>query len=206
MMSGGGLLFGGRIADLLSRKRVFLTGLAVFTFASIVSGFAGGGTELITARAAQGLSAGLMTPAALSIIMTTYSGAQRRTGLALWGAVGSLGVAAGVLLGGALATWAGWQTIFWINAPIGAVAFLVGLEVVPQREDATRRAEPGCSRYRRCAGSVRVPADAGCAGRVRRCTCTTEPAHEAATWWPASSPHLCRLPRSGLPPGWRPYA
>ena len=73
-----------------------------------------------------------MTPAALSIIMTTYSGAQRRTGLALWGAVGSLGVAAGVLLGGALTTWAGWQTIFWINAPIGAVAFLVGLKVIPQ--------------------------------------------------------------------------
>jgi EmrB/QacA subfamily drug resistance transporter len=132
MMSGGGLLFGGRIADLLSRKWVFLSGLAVFTAASVVSGFAGSATELITARAAQGLSAALMTPAALSIIMTTYSGAQRRTGLALWGAVGSLGVAAGVLLGGALTTWAGWQAIFFINAPVGAIAFLVGLQVVPQ--------------------------------------------------------------------------
>ncbi len=131
MMSGGGLLLGGRIADLLSRKWVFLTGLAVFTLASIVSGFASGAGELITARAAQGLSAALMTPAALSIIMTTYSGAQRRTGLALWGAVGSLGVAAGVLLGGALTTWAGWQTIFWVNAPIGAIAFLLGLKVIP---------------------------------------------------------------------------
>ena len=131
MMSGGGLLFGGRVADLLSRKWVFLSGLAVFTGASVVSGFAGSATELIAARAAQGLSAALMTPAALSIIMTTYSGAQRRTGLALWGAVGSLGVAAGVLLGGALTTWAGWQTIFWINAPIGAVALLVGLKVIP---------------------------------------------------------------------------
>ncbi len=131
MMSGGALLLGGRIADLLSRKWVFLTGLAVFTLASIVSGFASGAGELITARAAQGLSAAFMTPAALSIIMTTYSGAQRRTGLALWGAVGSLGVAAGVLLGGALTTWAGWQTIFWINAPIGAIAFLLGLKVIP---------------------------------------------------------------------------
>jgi EmrB/QacA subfamily drug resistance transporter len=131
MMSGGGLLFGGRIADLLSRKWVFLTGLAVFTLASIVSGFASSATELITARAGQGLSAALMTPAALSIIMTTYSGAQRRLGLTLWGAVGSLGVAAGVLLGGALTTWAGWQTIFWINAPIGAVALLAGLKVIP---------------------------------------------------------------------------
>lgn len=131
MMSGGGLLFGGRIADLLSRKWVFLTGLTVFTIASVVSGFAGGAGELIAARAGQGLSAALMTPAALSIIMTTYSGAQRRLGLTLWGAVGSLGVAAGVLLGGALTTWAGWQTIFWINAPIGALALLAGLKVIP---------------------------------------------------------------------------
>ena len=132
MMSGGGLLFGGRIADLLSRKRVFLAGLLVFTAASVVSGFAGSAPQLIGARAAQGLSAALMTPAALSLIMTTYSGAQRRTGLALWGAVGSLGVAAGVLLGGALTTWAGWQAIFWINAPIGAIAFVVGLRVIPR--------------------------------------------------------------------------
>jgi EmrB/QacA subfamily drug resistance transporter len=131
MMSGGGLLFGGRIADLLSRKWVFLTGLTVFTIASIISGFAGGAGELIAARAGQGLSAALMTPAALSIIMTTYSGAQRRLGLTLWGAVGSLGVAAGVLLGGALTTWAGWQTIFWINAPIAALALLAGLKFIP---------------------------------------------------------------------------
>ncbi len=131
MMSGGGLLFGGRIADLLPRKWVFLTGLTVFTVASILSGFAGGAGELIAARAGQGLSAALMTPAAMSIIMTTYSGAQRRLGLTLWGAVGSLGVIAGVLLGGALTTWAGWQTIFWINAPIGAVALLAGLKLIP---------------------------------------------------------------------------
>ena len=131
MMSGGALLFGGRVADLLSRKLVFLTGLTVFTIASIISGLASGAGELIAARAGQGLSAALMTPAALSIIMTTYSGAQRRLGLTLWGAVGSLGVAAGVLLGGALTTWAGWQTIFWINAPIGALALLAGLKLIP---------------------------------------------------------------------------
>lgn len=131
MMSGGGLLLGGRIADLLSRKGVFLTGLTVFTAASIISGIATSAGELVAARAGQGLSAALMTPAALSIIMTTYSGAQRHLGLTLWGAVGSLGVAAGVLLGGALTTWAGWQTIFFVNAPIGAVAVLVGLRVIP---------------------------------------------------------------------------
>jgi hypothetical protein len=103
----------------------------VFTIASIASGFAGSAGQLIAARAGQGLAAAPMTPAALSIIMTTYSGAQRRLGLTLWGAVGSLGVAAGVLLGGALTTWAGWQTIFFINAPIGAAALLAGLKVIP---------------------------------------------------------------------------
>ncbi|MDT4910152.1 MAG: hypothetical protein QOI69_3393, partial [Pseudonocardiales bacterium] len=77
MMSGGGLLLGGRIADLLSRRRVFLTGLTLFTSASVLSGFAGNATELIAARAGQGLAAALMTPAALSLIMTTYSGSQR---------------------------------------------------------------------------------------------------------------------------------
>ena len=117
MMSGGGLLLGGRIADLLSRRRVFLTGLTLFTVASLVSGFADSGSQLIAARAVQGLSAALLTPSALSLIMTTYAGAQRKTALAMWGAVGSLGVAAGVLLGGALTTWASWQSIFWINGP-----------------------------------------------------------------------------------------
>jgi EmrB/QacA subfamily drug resistance transporter len=132
VMSGGGLLLGGRIADLLPRRGVFLTGLAVFTSASLLSGFARTATELIAARAGQGLAAALMTPAALSLIMTTYSGAQKRKGLAMWGAVGSLGVAAGVLLGGALTTWAGWQSIFWINGPIGAVALIVAAKVLPQ--------------------------------------------------------------------------
>ncbi len=132
MMSGGGLLLGGRVADLLSRRRVFLTGLTLFTGASLLTGFATTAGELIAARAAQGLAAALMTPAALSLVMTTYTGAQRRKGLALWGAVGSLGVAGGVLVGGALTTWAGWETIFWVNGPIGAVALVVALKVLPQ--------------------------------------------------------------------------
>jgi EmrB/QacA subfamily drug resistance transporter len=136
LLSGGGLLLGGRIADLLPRRRVFLTGLSVFTVASLLSGFAGGATMLIAARAGQGLGAALMTPAALSIIMTTYSGAQRTRGLALWGAVGSLAIAGGVLLGGALTTWAGWQLIFWINVPIGAVALIVGWKILPKDTSA----------------------------------------------------------------------
>ena len=133
MMSGGGLLLGGRIADLLSRRGVFLTGLTLFTIASLVSGFADNGSQLIAARAVQGLSAALLTPSALSLIMTTYAGAQRKTALAMWGAVGSLGVAAGVLLGGAVTTWASWQFIFWINGPIGLVALIVGHRIIAKQ-------------------------------------------------------------------------
>jgi EmrB/QacA subfamily drug resistance transporter len=138
MMSGGGLLLGGRVSDLLSRRAVFLTGLGLFTIASLVSGFAGNGTELVAARAVQGLSAALLTPSALSLIMTTYDGAQRKAALALWGAVGSLGVAAGVLVGGAITTWAGWEFIFWVNGPIGLVALLVGRQIIAK--DTTQRA------------------------------------------------------------------
>src|SRR6476661_2920708 len=137
MMSGGGLLLGGRIADLFSPRRVFLIGLTLFTTASLVSGFADTGGQLIAARAVQGLSAALLTPSALSLIMTTYAGAQRKTALAMWGAVGSLGVAAGVLVGGALTTWAGWQAIFWINVPVGAAALLIGRHIIAK--DTTPR-------------------------------------------------------------------
>ena len=136
LMSGCGLLLGGRIADLLSRRRVLLTGLAVFTTASLVSGFASTAGVLIGARAAQGLGAALMTPAALAIIMTTYAGAQRTKGLALWGAVGGLGIAAGVLVGGVITTWAGWQMIFWINVPIGIGAIVAGLMLLPRNVQA----------------------------------------------------------------------
>jgi EmrB/QacA subfamily drug resistance transporter len=137
MMSGGGLLLGGRIADLMSKRLVFLTGLALFTVASLLSGFAETGGELIATRSIQGLSAALLTPAALALIMTTYAGSQRKAALALWGAVGSLGVAAGVLLGGAITTWTSWQFIFWINAPIGLVAFLIGRRIIAK--DSTPR-------------------------------------------------------------------
>lgn len=139
MMSGGGLLLGGRIADLLSRRGVFLTGLGLFTIASLVSGFADSATQLIAARAVQGLSAALLTPSALSLVTTTYDGEQRKLGLAIWGAVGSLGVALGVLLGGAVTTWTSWEFIFWLNVPIGVAALVVGLRVLP-RDTRSRRA------------------------------------------------------------------
>ncbi len=132
LMSGGLLLLGGRIADLVSRRAVFLTGLTLFTAASLFTGFAGGAGELIAGRAAQGAAAALMTPAALSIISTTYTGKQKARGLALWGAIGGLGIALGVALGGVLTTWASWEAIFWINVPIGVLAIAATLHVVPK--------------------------------------------------------------------------
>ena len=138
LMSGGGLLLGGRVADLLPRRRVFMTGMLGFTSASLVSGFASGAGELIVARGLQGIGAAMMTPAALALIMTTYQGTQRARGLALWGAIGGLGIAAGVVVGGALTTWAGWQAIFWVNVPIGVVALTVAAHVLP-RQPATAR-------------------------------------------------------------------
>jgi EmrB/QacA subfamily drug resistance transporter len=136
LLSGGGLLLGGRISDLLPRRRVFMTGLTLFTTASLVSGFASSAGELIAGRATQGAGAALMTPAALSLIMTTYAGAQRARGLALWGAIGGLGIAAGVAIGGALTTWSGWQAIFWINVPVGAVALVVAARLLPRESTA----------------------------------------------------------------------
>jgi EmrB/QacA subfamily drug resistance transporter len=147
LLSGGGLLLGGRIADVFSRRRVFMTGLGLFTTASLVAGFAGSAGILIAARATQGLGAALMTPAALSLITTTYTGAQRSRGLALWGAVGSMSVAGGVLFGGMLTTWAGWQTIFWVNVPVGVAAFAASFVVLPRqttdRPDRKRLDLPG---------------------------------------------------------------
>src|SRR6195952_5764780 len=136
LMSGGGLLLGGRITDLLSRRRVLITGLAVFTTASLVSGFASTAGVLVGARAAQGLGAALMTPAALAIIMSTYAGAQRAKGLAMWGAVGGLGIAAGVLVGGVITTFAGWQMIFWVNVPLGVGAIVAALVLLGKKGPA----------------------------------------------------------------------
>src|SRR3954447_18014015 len=125
LLSGGLLLLGGRIADLIDRRRSFLAGIGLFTVASLASGLAQAPWELIASRAAQGAGAALLTPAALSIIMTTYTGKQRQTALGVWGTVGSLGIAAGVLFGGSLTSALGWRAGFYINVPIG-IAVLLG--------------------------------------------------------------------------------
>jgi EmrB/QacA subfamily drug resistance transporter len=130
LLSGGLLLLGGRLADLLDRRTMFLSGLALFTAASLVSATASSAAALVLSRGAQGAGAALLTPAALSILMSTYAGRQRATALAIWGTVGSLGIALGVLFGGVLTTAFGWRAIFFVNIPIGLVAAVQSLRLV----------------------------------------------------------------------------
>jgi EmrB/QacA subfamily drug resistance transporter len=121
---GGFLLLGGRAADLFGRRRVFLVGVVVFTAASLLCGLASSENILIGARAVQGLGAAIISPAALSIVMTTFEeGAERNKALGIWGALGGAGAAVGVLLGGVLTKYFGWEWIFFINVPVGVLAF-----------------------------------------------------------------------------------
>ena len=136
LFTGGLLLLGGRAADLFGRRRIFLTGLWIFTAASLASGLATSPEVLIAARASQGLGAALLTPGALSIITTTYIDAQRAAALSAWGAIGSAGAAAGVVLGGMLTTWLGWEWIFFINVPVGLATALLALRLVPAKPPA----------------------------------------------------------------------
>jgi EmrB/QacA subfamily drug resistance transporter len=123
---GGFLLLGGRAADLLGRRRVFLTGVAVFTIASFLCGFAWSEGVLIGARALQGFGAAIISPAALSIIITTFDeGPERNKALGIWGAIGGSGAAVGVLAGGVLTKYLGWEWIFFVNVPVGILAFLL---------------------------------------------------------------------------------
>ena len=138
LLFGGFLLLGGRAADLLGRRRVFLVGIVVFTVASLLSGFAWSQGALIGSRALQGLGAAIISPAALSILTTTFTeGSERNTALGAWGAVGAFGAVAGVLLGGVLTDLLSWQWIFFLNAPVGVVAF----SLVPILLDESRDAE-----------------------------------------------------------------
>jgi EmrB/QacA subfamily drug resistance transporter len=116
---GGLLLLGGRLADTLGRRRMFLTGLGLFTLASLASGLAQSGTTLIAARAGQGVGAALLSPAALAIITTTFQGAERNRALGIWAAIAGAGAAVGVLAGGLLVQYASWRWVFLINLPVG---------------------------------------------------------------------------------------
>ena len=138
---GGFLLLGGRAADLLGRRRVLIVGLGVFSSASLACALATGDAFLIGARAAQGVGAALMLPAALSIVMDIFDeGAERNKALGMWGAIGASGATIGLITGGLLTRYAGWQYIFYLNVPIGIVALLLAPRIVPEsRLQTTRR-------------------------------------------------------------------
>ena len=139
LIFGSLLLFGGRAADLLGRRRMFLAGLAVFTTSSIASALAGSAATLFAARAGQGLGAAILSPAALSIITSAFHGAQRAKALAAWGAVGGAGAAVGVLVGGLLTEVADWRSIFYVNLPVAALLLVAAVKVVPADAQKPRR-------------------------------------------------------------------
>jgi EmrB/QacA subfamily drug resistance transporter len=141
LCSGGLLLIGGRAADVVGRRRAFLAGLLLFTAASLASGLAPTAGALIAARAVQGVGAALLTPAALSILTTTYDGAQRATALSVWGAVASAGVAIGVVLGGMLTTWLSWEWIFLVNVPVGLATAALAPRALPPGDGIERPAD-----------------------------------------------------------------
>jgi EmrB/QacA subfamily drug resistance transporter len=138
---GGFLLLGGRAADLLGRRRVFMFGVALFTLASLACGLSNSEGTLIAARAVQGLGAAILSPSALSIISTTFvEGSERNKALGIWGAMGGAGAAVGVLAGGVLTKFLGWEWIFFVNVPVGATALLLTRMVVREsRADTESR-------------------------------------------------------------------
>jgi EmrB/QacA subfamily drug resistance transporter len=136
LVFGGFLLLGGRLGDLLGRKRIFLLGLVIFTTASFLNGLANSEGFLIAARSLQGLGAALIAPAALSIISTTFEeGAERAKALGVWAAIAIGGSAFGLVLGGALTEYFSWPWIFFVNVPVGIVAFFLSLRIVPESVD-----------------------------------------------------------------------
>jgi EmrB/QacA subfamily drug resistance transporter len=126
ILFGGTLLLGGRLADLLGRRRLFVIGVVVFTLSSLLSGLAWSESSLIVARALQGLGGALLSPAALSIVVTTFrEGRERNIALGVWGAASGSGGAVGVLLGGVLTSYLSWSWIFYVNLPVGAIVLAV---------------------------------------------------------------------------------
>lgn len=136
LVFGGFLLLGGRAGDLLGRKRLFLVGLVIFTGASLLDGLSSSEGMLVAARCVQGLGAALISPAALSIISTTFEeGAERARALGVWAAIAIGGSAVGLVLGGFLTQTFSWPWIFFVNVPVGVIAFFLSLRIVPESRD-----------------------------------------------------------------------
>ena len=134
---GGFLLLGGRAADLLGRRRVFMAGVVLFTFASFLCGLAWSEGVLIGARAVQGLGAAIISPAALSIVTTIFpEGSERNKALGIWGALGGSGAAVGVLAGGVLTKYLGWEWIFFVNVPVGVLVGILAPRIVRESREA----------------------------------------------------------------------
>jgi EmrB/QacA subfamily drug resistance transporter len=140
LVFGGFLLLGGRLADLLGRRRMFIIGIVLFAVASLAGGLAQSSGWLIAARAVQGLGAALLSPAALSLVTVLFAeGAERNKAMGVWGAVAGSGGAVGVLLGGMLTEWAGWEWVLYVNVPIGVVAALLAPRLLPESRNEGRR-------------------------------------------------------------------
>jgi EmrB/QacA subfamily drug resistance transporter len=136
LVFGGFLLLGGRMGDLLGRKRLFLIGLVIFTGASLFDGLANSEGVLIAARSLQGLGAALISPAALSIIATTFKeGSERAKALGVWAAIAIGGSAVGLVLGGVLTQYFSWPWIFFVNVPVGIVTFVLSFRLIPESRD-----------------------------------------------------------------------
>jgi len=137
LVFGGFLLLGGRLADILGRRSVFMAGLVIFSVGSLLCGLAWSETSLIAARALQGLGAATITPSALSILTTTFrEGRERNIALGAWGAVGGFGAAAGVLAGGILTDLLSWEWIFFVNVPVGIVSLVLSPILLRESRDA----------------------------------------------------------------------
>ena len=153
LLFGGFLLLGGRAGDLLGRKKIFLAGVALFSFASLLCGLSPSSEMLIAARALQGLGAALVSPAALSIITTTFAeGPDRTKALGVWSAIAAGGAAFGLLLGGILVELLSWEWIFFVNVPVGIAAWLLSVRFVPESK------APGRADSFDIAGAVAVTA------------------------------------------------
>ena len=131
LLFGGFLLLGGRAADILGRKRIFIAGVILFSVASLLNGLATNASQLVAFRALQGLGGALVSPAALSIITTTFAEGQERTkALGVWGAIAAGGGAFGLLLGGVLVETLSWEWVFFVNVPIGIAAALLSARLI----------------------------------------------------------------------------